>query len=72
MASPPGPATRHVDVTAAADRKLAALRCHASQLPDPDRMEANVRGWMADTAAAAGLPGGRMAEAFQVVPAAFG
>lgn len=71
MAAAAGPGTRHVDVTDAAQRKLAALRCHASQLPDADQMEVHVRGWMGDTAAAAGLPRGRLAEAFQVVPAAF-
>ncbi len=58
---------RHVDVTATAEQKLAALRCHASQLPDVAAMEERVRGWLAATAAEAGLPAGRLAEAFQVV-----
>ncbi len=72
MAAPPGPQTRVVDVTEAAERKLAALRCHASQLPDADAMERNVRGWMTATAQAFGLGDGRLAESFRVVPAAFG
>ena len=71
MAAEAGPATRYVDVTTTADRKLAALRCHASQLPDVDRMETMVRGWLTATASQAGVGSGRMAEAFRVVPAAF-
>lgn len=58
---------RYVDVTNAVDKKLAALHCHASQLPDPAGMEDRVRGWMAATARAGGMPDGRLAEAFQVV-----
>jgi LmbE family N-acetylglucosaminyl deacetylase len=57
----------HVDVTEHLDRKLDALRAHASQHRDPDGMEARVRGWLAATAAQAGLPEGRSAEAFQVL-----
>ncbi len=56
-----------VDVTDATERKLAALRCHASQLPDVPGMEERVRGWLAATGAEAGMAEGRMAEAFQVV-----
>ncbi len=58
---------RYVDVTDTAERKLAALRCHASQLPEVEAVETRVRGWLAATAAAGGLPEGRLAEAFQVV-----
>jgi LmbE family N-acetylglucosaminyl deacetylase len=58
---------RFVDVTAAVDRKLAALRCHASQHPDVAAMEERVRGWMRATAEAAGMGPDRAAEAFQVV-----
>ncbi|MDA8073486.1 MAG: PIG-L family deacetylase [Actinomycetota bacterium] len=57
----------YVDVTDTAERKLAALRCHASQLPEVEAVETRVRGWLAATAAAGGLPEGRLAEAFQVV-----
>ncbi len=60
---------RFVDVTDAAERKLAALRCHASQLPDVPAMEERVRAWLAVTGAEAGMAEGRMAEAFQVVHA---
>lgn len=56
-----------VDVTAAVDRKLAALREHASQHLDPAEMQGWVRDWMHQTADQAGLPG-RMAEAFAVYP----
>lgn len=60
-------ADRFVDVTDTVEQKLAALHCHASQLPDAGAMEGRVRGWMAATAAAGGLPAGRLAEAFQVI-----
>jgi len=58
---------RVVDVTDQVERKLAALRCHASQHPDVAAMEERVRGWLATTAEAAGLPPGRAAEAFRAV-----
>jgi len=58
---------RFVDVTGQVERKLAALRCHASQHPDVPAMEQRVRGWLAATAEAAGLPPGRAAEAFRAV-----
>jgi LmbE family N-acetylglucosaminyl deacetylase len=56
-----------VDVTDHVDRKFDALRCHASQLPDPAGMEVRVRQWMAATAAAHGLATGRFAEGFRVL-----
>ena len=63
-----GPApNHHVDVTATFARKIAALRSHVSQISDPDGLERRVRGWLASTAAAAGLPEGSLAEAFQVL-----
>jgi LmbE family N-acetylglucosaminyl deacetylase len=63
-----GPAPDHyVDVTATFARKLAALRCHASQISDPDALEQRLRSWLSSTAAAAGLPEGSLAEAFQVL-----
>ncbi|WP_169951939.1 PIG-L deacetylase family protein [Microbispora sp. H11081] len=55
----------YVDVTATVDRKIAALRAHESQtahIPDLDGM---VKGWLSGHAAAAGLPEGSYAEAFQ-------
>jgi LmbE family N-acetylglucosaminyl deacetylase len=57
----------YVDVTGTFTRKIAALRSHASQISDPDELEHRLRGWLASTAAAAGLPEGSMAEAFQVL-----
>ena len=62
-----GSPSDHVDVTAQVDRKMAALRCHRSQHPDPDAMDGRVREWMRMTASAAGLPEGSSAEAFLVI-----
>lgn len=56
-----------VDVSDHVDRKFDALRCHASQLPDPAGMEARVRQWMAATATAHGLAEGRFAEGYRVM-----
>jgi LmbE family N-acetylglucosaminyl deacetylase len=56
-----------VDVTHTLDRKLAALRCHVTQVshnPDIDRL---VTEWMGHTAQQFGLPESRLAEAFHVV-----
>ena len=50
-----------VDVTATIDAKLASLRAHASQLPDPADLERRVRTWNAAIGAEAGLA---YAEAF--------
>jgi LmbE family N-acetylglucosaminyl deacetylase len=61
---------RWVDVTDTIGRKVAALRCHASQLPDPDALDGRMRAWTSVTAAAAGLPAGTMAEAFYAVDTA--
>ncbi len=56
-----------VDVSDVVDRKIAALRCHLSQvghLPDLARF---VTDWMRHTARQHGLPEDRLAEAFHVV-----
>ena len=58
---------RVIDVTATADRKLAALRCHRSQYDDWNALEERVRMWLKATASAGGLGEDRMAEIFQVV-----
>jgi LmbE family N-acetylglucosaminyl deacetylase len=56
--------TARVDVTAYLDRKIAALRAHASQLKDP----AQVEGWVREAAAERGKPiGVEAAEAFRVI-----
>ena len=63
-----GPEPTHwIDTTATIDRKMAALRCHASQHQHPDGMEARVREWNRANAAAGGLADGAYAEMFMVV-----
>ena len=65
-----GPDPDHfVDVTETFDRKCAALRSHASQLPDPDAVEAALRHWFERNARTAGFGEGRLAEAFTIVKA---
>jgi LmbE family N-acetylglucosaminyl deacetylase len=59
--------THPVDVTAAVERKIAALMCHVSQHTDPQRTEAMVREWMTNNAKQFGLPDGSSAETFRVV-----
>jgi LmbE family N-acetylglucosaminyl deacetylase len=54
------------DITDQLDRKIRALRCHASQHRDPDAMEQTVRGWNRLNAEMGGLPEGRAAERFYV------
>ena len=58
---------QNVDVTDTFDRKLAALREHVSQTSHMDDLEGLLRGWLTRNAGDAGLPGGRLAEAFQLV-----
>lgn len=66
-----GPAPDHaVDITDQVERKMRALRCHESQHPDPDGMEARVRSWVAAVAQQHGLGEGRAGEAFLVVDTA--
>ncbi|MFI5782570.1 PIG-L deacetylase family protein [Nocardia sp. NPDC051570] len=55
------------DVTDHLARKLAALRCHDSQLSARAGDEAQLRSRMAGAARAAGLPDGRLAERFQIL-----
>ncbi len=66
VAGSPTP-TQYVDITQTFSRKVAALRCHASQLTDPDALEDMLRGWLSRSAAAGGLPEGHLAEAFQIL-----
>ena len=56
-----------VDVTAQMDRKFRALRCHVSQLVDPDAMEQRLRDRFAQIAAERGLPEDRVVELFRVL-----
>lgn len=60
-------ANRVVDATEQFDRKLAALRSHRSQVGDGAHLEDILRPWMSGAALSAGLPDGRLAEAFHVV-----
>ena len=53
-----------VDVTDRIDLKLAALRAHESQTSHMDDLDEGIRGWLTKSAEAAGLPEGRLAEAF--------
>ena len=59
--------THYVEITDTVDRKIEALLCHKSQLPDPEATGNMVRGWTSMIAANAGLPEGRFAEAMQVI-----
>jgi LmbE family N-acetylglucosaminyl deacetylase len=60
---------RYVDVTDTFDsaRKRAALRRHVSQVAHHEDLEGMLRGWLGMNAARAGLPEGRLAEAFRVI-----
>ena len=65
--SPQREINHYVDITDTFDRKVAAVRAHASQIKDPDTLTDRLRQRIAPNTAAAGLPAGRLAEAFQVV-----
>ena len=58
---------RAVDVTDEVALKVAALRAHESQTAHMDDLEERITQWMTSAAQAAGLPEGRLAEAFKVV-----
>lgn len=57
----------YVDATEHFDRKIEALRAHTSQTAHMDDLADRVRGWMTMQAGEAGMPDGRLAEAFMVV-----
>jgi len=61
------PATHYVDITTTVDRKIEALRCHKSQLGDPEGIGEFVRLWSIGMATTAGLPEGSHAELIRVV-----
>jgi LmbE family N-acetylglucosaminyl deacetylase len=61
---------RYNDVTPHFERKVAALRAHASQTGHMDGLEDMLRGWLTRNAESAGLPEGTLAEVFQVIPTA--
>lgn len=60
-------AHHYVDITETFGRKLAALQAHQSQTGHMEDLESFLRGWLSRSAAMAGLPEGRLAEAFQVL-----
>jgi len=60
----------YIDTTDRLDRKVEALLCHVSQLPDPAGLGERMRGWGEMTAQAGGLAPGRTAEAFRVIATA--
>jgi LmbE family N-acetylglucosaminyl deacetylase len=63
-----GPSPDHmVDITATWDRKLAALRAHASQTAHHDDLAALLRPRHTTYARAAGLPDDAVAEAYSVI-----
>jgi LmbE family N-acetylglucosaminyl deacetylase len=59
-----------LDVTDQIDDKLAALRAHESQTSHMDDLSERIRGWLGMWAQQGGLPEGRLAEAFMIVPTA--
>jgi len=65
--SPGREINHYVDITETFDRKVAAVCAHASQIQDPASLPERLRQRIAPNTAAAGLPEGRLAEAFQVV-----
>jgi len=56
-----------VDITDVFERKLAALRQHASQVGHRDDLDETMRTWALANAAAGGLADGRLGETFRVV-----
>ncbi len=56
--------TAWVDVSAMGERKIEALRCHASQIADPDGLAERIRSWMAEEGEPIGAAAG---EAFRVI-----
>jgi LmbE family N-acetylglucosaminyl deacetylase len=57
-----------VDITDGFERKIAALRCHESQVGQRDDLGTMLREWASSIARQHGLPEGRLAEVFRVIP----
>ncbi|MGH3883823.1 MAG: PIG-L deacetylase family protein, partial [Pseudonocardiaceae bacterium] len=60
-------ADHYVDITDTFDRKIAALRAHASQTAHMTGLEERMRAWGTMQAQAAGLAEGRLAEGYLVL-----
>ena len=60
----------YVDVTDVFERKKTALLHHKSQIKSADDIDRLLRWWLGSNAQAAGLPEGRLAEAFWVMDTA--
>ena len=60
----PGQPTAWVEVGATVDRKIEALRCHASQFTVDAAFEQRMRDWAAEDGVAIGAPA---AEAFRLI-----
>jgi LmbE family N-acetylglucosaminyl deacetylase len=57
-----------VDTTNTVERKVSALMCHKSQMPDPpDAIGELVRNWALASGEAVGLPDGRSAEMYRLI-----
>lgn len=67
MAAGAGDNNEYVDVTDTFSRKVAALRAHDSQTAHMDDLEGMLRSWLTLNALNAGLPEGRLVEAFRVL-----
>jgi LmbE family N-acetylglucosaminyl deacetylase len=65
--APGDDANRWVDVTGTFDRKVAALRRHASQTSHMEDLEGLLRTWLGANAVRGGLGDDRLAESFRVV-----
>ena len=59
-----------VDTTDTFEAKLAALRCHESQVGEGEHLRPLLEEWGSALARAAGLPEGRTAETFRVLATA--
>jgi LmbE family N-acetylglucosaminyl deacetylase len=67
VSSPNDRADHYVDITDTFDRKVAALRAHASQTAHMTGLEERLRAWSAMQAQAAGLAEDRLAEGYLVL-----
>ncbi len=57
----------YVDITDTFDRKIAALRAHASQTTHFEDLPGRLRTWAEAGGRVGGLPEGHLAESFRVI-----